>query len=228
MPADHTRFHLQVVTPCIAPPAEVAGVLVGVIAAGADSVLLRDQAAAAHDAATLVAMVRREWPAVDDRLIVHDRLAWPSFDRCRWRHIPQATLNGNGTSAQGYDQVFGASVHSREDARHAQRLGARYVTFGHVSRTASHPGEPPRGVDALEEVVASVTIPVLAIGGITAGNMGEVLATGCAGIAVISAVFAAAEPIEATRRLRERLDASPERPRIALSLDPPEHRKEWP
>jgi thiamine-phosphate pyrophosphorylase len=110
--------------------------------------------------------------------------------------------------------VVGRSVHSVEEAREAAAEGADYVTFGHVFPTHSKPGSPPRGPEHLAEVVAAVDVPVLAIGGINLGNLEAVLATGCAGVAVISAILSAADPEQAARDLRHALDGSPHRPRI--------------
>lgn len=109
--------------------------------------------------------------------------------------------------------VLGVSVHSLEEARAAVKAGADYVTFGHVYPTSSKPGLPPRGVRELAEIVESVEVPVLAIGGITTSNVREVLATGAAGIAIISTILAAEDPESAARVLREAVDSSATHPR---------------
>jgi thiamine-phosphate pyrophosphorylase len=72
---------------------------------------------------------------------------------------------------------------------------------------------PPHGLTELREIVQAVDVPVLAIGGITADNLEDVLATGCAGVAVISAILSDPDPSRAASRLREALDASSHRPR---------------
>jgi thiamine monophosphate synthase len=59
-------------------------------------------------------------------------------------------------------------------------------------------------------------VPVVAIGGITVDNLDDVLQTGCAGIAVISAILADANPQLAAARLREAMDSSPHRPKLEL------------
>jgi thiamine-phosphate pyrophosphorylase len=118
-----------------------------------------------------------------------------------------------GLLAQG-KLLIGRSVHSLEDAVQAAKAGADYVTFGHVFPTNTHPGLPPRGLHQLEEIVHKVEVPVLAIGGITTDNLDEVLATGCAGVAVISAILSASDPCQAARNLRLALDNSPHTPRI--------------
>jgi thiamine-phosphate pyrophosphorylase len=78
--------------------------------------------------------------------------------------------------------------------------------FGHIHETPSHPGEPGRGLDALHEVVEAVNVPVIAIGGITAENIDEVLAAGASGVAVIRAISESANPETAARELRKALD----------------------
>lgn len=102
--------------------------------------------------------------------------------------------------------LVGVSVHSLAEALSAARDGADYLTFGHVFPSNSHPDLPPTGLGLLAEVVAAVDIPVFAIGGIDIGNVQEVLATGCDGIAVLSAVLNAPDPALAASQLRAALD----------------------
>lgn len=109
--------------------------------------------------------------------------------------------------------VLGVSVHSLNGARAAAEAGVDYVTFGHVYPTSSKPGLPPRGVRELAEIVESVDVPVLAIGGINASNVREVLATGASGIAVISTILAAESPESVARELRGAVDSSASPPR---------------
>jgi thiamine-phosphate pyrophosphorylase len=119
--------------------------------------------------------------------------------------------------------LVGRSVHALDEAVAVARAGADYVTFGHVFPTSSHPGLPPRGLDQLREIVDAVDIPVLAIGGITVENLDAVLATGCAGVAVISAILSNPDPRDAAARLRRALDTSPRKPRTPWSWRTLEH-----
>jgi thiazole tautomerase (transcriptional regulator TenI) len=82
-------------------------------------------------------------------------------------------------------RLIGRSVHSIAGAQAAEYAGADYVIFGPVWESASHPGIAPAGLAALAEVVGSVGIPVLAIGGLTRERTMEVLASGAAGYAAI-------------------------------------------
>lgn len=77
--------------------------------------------------------------------------------------------------------TVGASVHSPEEAREAQALGADYVTAGHVFATDCKRGLEPRGLEFLRETVNAVSIPVFAIGGISAENVKAVRKAGAAG-----------------------------------------------
>jgi len=78
------------------------------------------------------------------------------------------------------------SVHSLEEARAAQALGASLLIAGHVFPTRSKPGLPPRGLDFLREICANVSIPVFAIGGVTGQNAQSCMDAGAAGICRMS------------------------------------------
>ena len=88
-------------------------------------------------------------------------------------HLPLPLLqtiqkNGAACSPLTDFDTIGVSVHSVDDAKEALRLGASYVTAGHIFATGCKPGLAPRGLDFLEQVCQAVTIPVYAIGGIKA------------------------------------------------------------
>jgi len=101
--------------------------------------------------------------------------------------------------------LVGRSVHSLETARRAEAEGADYVVFGPVYETASHPGVSPAGLEALAEVASAIRIPVIAIGGITAERVGDIMDAGAAGIAVIRAILGSPSPREAAERLSRKL-----------------------
>lgn len=109
----------------------------------------------------------------------------------------------------GPGRRIGASVHSLDEARKAAAAGADWVTFGPVYETPSKRAYgAPQGLAALEEVARAVTVPVVAIGGITAARVAEVVGAGARGVAVISAILTATSPGDATARFLEALAAA--------------------
>ncbi len=84
---------------------------------------------------------------------------------------------------------LGISVAKRREAAVAEFSGATYVGAGPIWETPSKPDAAPAiGLDGLRDVCLSVSIPVVAIGGIDAANAGECIRAGAAGVAVIRAV----------------------------------------
>lgn len=100
----------------------------------------------------------------------------------------------------GPDKIIGRSTHSLKEAIQAVEEGADYIALGAIFPTTSKPkGHIVVGVDVLKEVIQKIPIPVVAIGGISRSNIGQVLETGVASIAMISALTDV-PPIEAETR----------------------------
>lgn len=96
----------------------------------------------------------------------------------------------------GAKMLIGYSSHSLEEAVSAEKAGADYVAFGAIFPTQTKgPGHPVQGLERLREVVAACSAPVVAIGGIARHNIEEVLKTGVASVAMITAL-ALAENVE--------------------------------
>lgn len=210
------KHHLQLVTDPGASSLPLAHAVAVVLRVGVDSVQVRDRAASASQLLATVIEIARVVRASDARLLVNDRVDVALAARAHGAHLPAASLPASAARALLEPwQLLGVSVHSVEEARAAAAGGADYVTFGHVYATPSHAGLEPRGIAELASVVEAVEIPVLAIGGIGPTKVEDVLATGCAGIAVISAILGAVDPGAAAATLRAAIDgstASPRRP----------------
>ena len=109
----------------------------------------------------------------------------------------------------GGGKIIGGSASSLDEALEAQDRGADYVGFGHIYATASKQKEgAPKGPEALRAVCRRIGIPVIAIGGIDADNLGPVMSAGAWGVAVIGAVCARDDPAAAARDLKSRIDAA--------------------
>lgn len=108
---------------------------------------------------------------------------------------------------------IGCSVHSLEEAEQAVEAGADYVLYGHIFASGSKPGLEPRGLEALAAIVEACPLPVIAIGGMEPERMESVLATGCAGAAVLSSILLHPRPAEQIVRFREAIDRTHHIPR---------------
>ncbi len=101
-------------------------------------------------------------------------------------HLPLPLLRSLSSEDKSYFDTIGASCHSLEDAKEAERLGATYVTAGHIFNTDCKKGLPGRGIDFLKEICRGISIPVYAIGGITKENYPTVIAAGATGACIMS------------------------------------------
>jgi len=101
--------------------------------------------------------------------------------------------------------LVGASTNNLEEARLAQADGADYVSVGRLFPTGSKADTRPATLEMLNAIKASLSVPVGGIGGIDESNIGSVIDTGADMAAVMSAVVAAEDVREATRRLVARL-----------------------
>ena len=178
------------------------------IEGGANLVQLREKDLPPTDLLALAEKLRavtrdRALFLVNDRLDV--ALACPDVVGV---HLPEQGLPvaaARRLAGQGF--IIGRSVHSVAEAVRAQEEGADYVQVGAIFASRSHPGQTPAGLVLLEAVVAAVSIPVLAVGGITAANVGEAMRAGASGAAVISAILSAPPQRDAARELTRAMAA---------------------
>ena len=89
---------------------------------------------------------------------------------------------------------LGASCHSVEDAKLAEKLGCTYIIAGHIYNTDCKKGLEGRGTDFLKSVVDVVQIPVYAIGGIKPGNYTEIKSAGASGACIMSSAMTCESP----------------------------------
>ena len=119
-------------------------------------------------------------------------------------HVGQSDMEaGNVRELLGPDKIIGVSAQTVEQAILAEKRGADYLGVGAVFKTGSKDDADDVSHDTLKAICEAVSIPVIAIGGITVDNVAELEGTGICGIAVISAIFAKTDIKEATNKLLE-------------------------
>jgi thiamine-phosphate pyrophosphorylase len=173
------------------------------VAGGVSAVQLREKDLGPADLLTLARRLR-EATAGRAALVVNGSLEVALGAGADGVHLPEAAPM---IERPARPFVIGRSVHSREAAERTRGECSDYLIAGPVYETTSHPGTKPGGPELIEETSAAVALPVLAVGGITAGRVEEVMRSGASGIAVISAILGSSEPGEAARELRERADS---------------------
>jgi thiamine-phosphate pyrophosphorylase len=144
--------------------------------------------------------------------VVNDRFDLALAARADGVHLGQDDLPPGRVPASARAQLLvGRSTHTLEEARAARAEPIDYVAFGPVFGTDSKDSPyDARGLGQLAEVAALVAPrPLIAIGGIHSARCGDALSAGAAGVAVISAVAGADDPVAATRALVAGLSAGP-------------------
>lgn len=126
------------------------------------------------------------------RILVNDRLDVALSEHAGGVHLGESSLPLReakrlaNAQAQSQDFLIGVSCHSLEAARSAASDGADYLFFGPVFTTPSKAAfGAPQGIERLGDVCRAVSVPVLAIGGITLANAAVCFAAGASGIAAI-------------------------------------------
>ena len=117
-------------------------------------------------------------------------------------HIGQSDMEyTKAREILGPDKIIGVSAGNLAEAKEAERVGADYIGVGAVFHTDTKKDATSLTMAQLKEISEEVSIPVVAIGGISIDNALELKGTGVDGICVISAIFGNKNPSEATKKL---------------------------
>lgn len=100
-------------------------------------------------------------------------------------HLPLPVLEREFSKLSSFS-VIGASTHSLQQAKAAERLGASYITYGHIFKTDCKMGLSPKGVNSIVDIINNTTVSVYPLGGIGRKNYKQVLQQGAEGFAVMS------------------------------------------
>jgi thiamine-phosphate pyrophosphorylase len=176
---------------------------------GATVIQLRDKSASTRtlvEEGQALRALTRERGAL---LIVNDRVDVALAVEADGAHIGQDDLPITvARHLLGPERILGVSAASTGEAEEAVAGGANYLGVGPIFPS---PGKadagPATGVALLTELARRYTLPLVAIGGITAENVAATLRAGACGVAVITAIVAADDITAATRNLRAAIDA---------------------
>ena len=118
-------------------------------------------------------------------------------------HVGQSDMEAGDVRAKlGPDKIIGVSAQTVEQALLAEKHGADYLGVGAVFPTGSKADAVEVSHETLKAICEAVSIPVIAIGGITVDNTSSLAGTGICGIAVISAIYGQKNILEATKKLK--------------------------
>ena len=177
------------------------------IRGGATVIQLREKAASSRHFLEQALLLKTFTQKAGIPLIINDRIDIALASGADGVHLGDEDLPIEYSRKIAQQLIIGYSADSVETARWAESQGVDYLGVGsvYVTSTKSDAGFPI-GLQRLKEIKQAVSIPVVAIGGITLDRLDEVLATGVDGVAVVSAIVAAPSVYTATRQFRDIID----------------------
>ncbi len=180
------------------------------IAGGADVIQLRDKACGCRVLYRIGRVLRTMTMKTGTVFIVNDRLDVALACGADGVHLGQDDIRvdvARQIAPPGF--IIGVSVGTVAEAKRAEQEGADYIALSPVFSTASkNDAGPGRGLIVLREIRRSVSVPVIAIGGITMDNVREVITAGADGVAVISVVVGSKNITAAAQELSTRISDS--------------------
>lgn len=172
---------------------------------GVRSVQLREKDLPIRELLALSQELRAITKEFNARLFINDRVDVAVAVNADGVHLGHQSMPVEAVrNIVGKDMLIGVSTHNLEEARAAEAGGADFITFGPIFETPSKAKlGVPVGIDAIKEVISGVNIPIFALGGINSGNMRQIMESGVAGVAMISAIMSAVDIKQAASRLVE-------------------------
>lgn len=172
------------------------------IKGGVTVVQIREKTADTLDFYNLALKVKKITTKYNVPLIINDRVDVALAIDADGVHVGQSDMPCDVTrKLVGPDKIVGVSAATVEDAKKAEIDGADYIGTGAVFPTTTKADADSVTKEELAEIVKSVDIPVVAIGGINLNNAHELTDTGIAGLSVISAIMSSDNPKKSSEEL---------------------------
>ena len=172
------------------------------IKGGVTVVQIREKTAETLDFYNLALKVKEITSKYNVPLIINDRVDVALAVDADGVHVGQSDMPCDVTRRLiGDEKILGVSAATVDEAQKAEKDGADYIGTGAVFPTATKDDAPSVTKQDLKDVVDSIDIPVVAIGGINLENASQLKDTGIAGLSVVSAIMGAEDPKKASQDL---------------------------
>ena len=172
------------------------------IKGGVTVVQIREKTADTLDFYNLALKVKEITTKYDVPLIINDRVDVALAIDADGVHVGQSDMPCDVTRRlMGPNKLLGVSAATVEEAKKAERDGADYIGTGAVFPTATKDDADSVTKEELIEIVKSINIPVVAIGGINLDNASQLTDTGIAGLSVVSAIMSSDNPKKSSEEL---------------------------
>jgi thiamine-phosphate pyrophosphorylase len=170
------------------------------IRGGAGAVQLRAPELSDEELLPLAVVVADRCSEGSVMLVVNNRLEIARSSGADGAHVGQGDGLAEARERLGPDRILGVSIRGPADVADAEAAGADYLGVT-VWATRTKPEAEPAGLEGVRATAGATRLPVVGIGGIDAGNAAKVIEAGAAGVAVVSSVGEAADPVTAAREL---------------------------
>lgn len=183
---------------------EFLNIIEEAIKGGTTIVQLREKTASTKEFYELALRVKKITSRYGVPLLINDRIDIALAVDSEGVHIGQDDMPADiAREIIGDDKILGVSASTVDEAKKAEMDSADYIGSGAVFPTATKDDADSVSKEELKEIVDSIDIPVVAIGGITVKNANTLKGSGIAGFSVVSAIMSAEDPKEASRKLKE-------------------------
>ena len=183
---------------------EFLNIIEEAIKGGTTVVQLREKTASTKEFYDLALRVKEITSRYGVPLLINDRIDIALAIDSEGVHIGQDDMPADiAREIIGEDKILGVSASTVEEAKKAENYSADYIGSGAVFPTATKDDADSVSKEELKEIVDSIDIPVVAIGGITVENASSLKDSGIAGFSVVSAIMSAEDPKEASKKLKE-------------------------
>lgn len=189
-------------------PRPLEDVVAAAVAGGATLVQLREKGVATRTLLERARALKRRLAPTGVPLLINDRIDVALAAGADGVHLGQDDMPaGEARALLGERAIIGLSAGDAAEARTVDPALVDYAGVGpaYVTGSKSDAGAAI-GVEGVRDVTGRVSVPVVAIGGITAETAGALVAAGASGVAVVSAVCAAEDPEAAARALRRAVE----------------------